>query len=213
MIALLLASLSSPCGAAPLNQPALPPDPGSPAETPHDVPSTLAAHLVVDAKVPVEILLGGHKLGELFYPSKAQFDLVAPITTTARLYTSGVPTDVPVDLKAGETLRILVGKTGVTADKDTSHPDSAQGPFPLELRLVGGGGAMVRIDDKRHVLGSSGRLQTELPAGRHTLSVRSEDGTVIWAAGDLLIDGPLVMQITEGRLPELSGQGSFIAGG
>lgn len=211
MIALLLTSLFSLCGAAPLNHPAEPPE--AAAAPPEEVPSALAAHLVVDAKVPVEILLGGYKLGELFYPSKAQFDLVAPVTTTARLYTSGAPTDVPIELKPGETVRILVGKTGITADKEVSTLDAAKGPFPLELRLIGAGGAMVRIDDKRHVLGSSGRIQTELPAGRHTISVRSEDGTVIWATGDLLIDGPLVMQITEGRLPELSGRGSFIAGG
>jgi hypothetical protein len=173
------------------------------------------ATLVIDAKVPVEVLLGGTTIAELFYPALVQFQVAASGPQVVRLYVSGQPYDVPVQFTPKETARILVGRTGVTLEArgaQVAAPE-ASGPVALELRFVGGGGATVRLDSQPHKVGPGRGLSTTIPLGRHALSVRSSDGTVIWASGDLFVDGPLVVQITEGRLPEISGAGRFVAGG
>jgi hypothetical protein len=55
-----------------------------------------------------------------------------------------------------------------------------------------------------------------LPVGEHPMSLRSSDGTSVFARGVLTVSGgkDLVVQVTEGLMPETSGEGiSFSSGG
>ncbi|MEQ1504762.1 MAG: hypothetical protein ABMB14_21165, partial [Myxococcota bacterium] len=178
---------------------------------PDDAP---IAELVVDAKIPVEILLEGVKLGQLYYPGEVTFRVVAG-HHTVRLYTNGQPTDLPLDLTTGHPTRILVGRTGVTtgAPAEGSAP-AATGPSSVEFRFVGGGAAQVRVEATSHPVEPGRPFTLELAPGVHPMSVRSTDGTVIWATGTLEVaTGRVVVQVTEGRMPEVSGDGVFHAGG
>jgi hypothetical protein len=210
LLSLLSSALAGPSQAPSSLNPAAPaPQPSAPAEATSD-----PAVLVIDAKVPVEVLLGGTTIAELFYPALVQFQVAATGPQVVRVYVSGQPYDVPVQFAPKETSRILVGRTGVTVETQAADvPAEASGPVSLELRFVGGGGATVRLGSQPHKVGPGRGLSTTIPLGRHALSVRSADGTVIWAAGDLFVEGPLVVQIAEGRLPEISGAGRFVAGG
>lgn len=180
-------------------------------------PNPEAAPLTVDAKVPVEILLEGVKLGQLFFPAEITYQ-VAPGPHVVRIYTNGNPTDVPVDLKVGVGARIIAGRTGISVAAPTDAPAAAVpvGPVPVEFRYVGNGGAQLRIDNTRpHSVQPGQDVKLDLQAGVHPMSIRSTDGTVIWASGSLeiLAGQPIVVQIGEGRMPEVSGSGAFHAGG
>lgn len=173
-------------------------------------PQPEGAHLVIDAKVPVEILVGGVKLGELYYPGEARFRLV-PGHHALRLYTNGQPTDVSLDLTAGERARVLVGRTGITVDDPGSAPAASKEPVAVAFRFVGSGSTRVVLDGKKLVVEAGQGLLLDLPPGSHPMSVRSSDGTVIWASGALDLEGgdSVVVQVAEGRMPEVSGPGAF----
>jgi hypothetical protein len=185
-----------------------------PPATPMPEGSALAGSvgLFVDAKVPVEVRLEGVKLGELYYPGEVQWDVSAG-RHTLRVYTNGTPTDVPLDFVVGREVHVLVGRNGVSTTEQAATA-VASGPATVEFRLVGSGAAQIRLDSKPTPLGPGEKVSLTVPSGNHPLSVRSADGTVIWATGNLEVDGgPLVVLITEGRMPEVSGAGSFHAGG
>lgn len=173
-----------------------------------------AAPLVIDAKVPVEVLLEGVKLAQLYFPGEVTF-YVAPGPHLVRIYTNGDPTDVPVALATGVGARIVVGRSGISLAAVEQAAVVATGPVPVEFRFVGNGGAQLRIDSKPHSVQPGHDLKLDLPAGVHPISVRSTDGTAIWASGSLeVVPGrPMVVQLSEGRLPEVSGAGAYHAGG
>jgi hypothetical protein len=80
---------------------------------------------------------------------------------------------------------------------------------------VGGGSAQVRVDGARHHLSGGDRITLTLAPGPHAMSVRSQDGTSVWAAGTLSVSGgaPVIVQIAEGRMPEVGGPAKFDPGG
>lgn len=211
----LLALLAVPASpGAPALNPAL--TPASDAVTPSagaEAAAVEGGDLVVDAKVPVEILVEGMKLGQLYFPGEVRYRIVAG-HHLVRLYTNGQPTDLPIDLAAGQRTRVLVGRTGITVSNE-AIPAAPAGPARIELRFVGTGQALVRLGSTPHALQPGHDLTLELPSGAYPLSVRSADGTVIWASGQLDVSAgdAVVVQVGEGRMPEVSGPGAFHAGG
>ena len=130
-----------------------------------------------------------------------------------RIYTQGKPHDMPLNLVADAELSIVVGRTGITAEEQVATVDDGI-TAPVEFRVLGARGASLRIDGDRHSIPAGGHLQLQLANGVHNVSVRSGDGTAIWASGRLNVTGgpPLIVQMSEGRLPEVSGGGTFDAG-
>jgi hypothetical protein len=177
-------------------------------------PDTVSSTLVVDAKLPAEILIDGHKLGQLWAPARVSFTL-PPGDHLLRVYTHGEPHDLPLTLPEGDGLAVVVGRSGLTAEKLPAGDHVASGIVPVEFRVLGGAPAMVRFADARHTIPQGDRLTLDLPVGTHTVSVRSGDGTVIWASGRLTVGGDekVVVQLAEGRMPEVSGEGRFDASG
>ncbi|MBX2798812.1 MAG: hypothetical protein KTR31_14145 [Myxococcales bacterium] len=179
-------------------------------------PSTETATLVVDSKVPAEVLVDGQKLAQLWAPGEVAFQII-PGAHALRLYTNGDASDFPLVLAAGGEVRVMVGRTGISlddsADPTAASDDEAQ-TVPVEFRTMGRG-VQLRLDRQRITLTEGERKSVELAPGNHRLSVRSQDGTVIWANGTLEVQrgASLVVQVAEGRMPELSGSGRFHAGG
>jgi hypothetical protein len=167
------------------------------------------APLVIDAKVPVELLLQGNTLGELYVPGTVTF-LVPPGSGVLRVYVGGSATDVPLQFVSGQETRVIVGRTGISTEAGPQTVASTD-PQRVEFRLTGGTPASVRVDATSHRIDATRGWVVELPPGAHALSLRSSDGTAIWATGQLTLNGgaPLVVLVTEGRLPEVSGPGAF----
>jgi hypothetical protein len=183
------------------------------AADPEATDPVVAGALVVDARVPVEILVNGAKLASLYAPGESRFQVEVGHHRVS-LWTNGKPTDVELDVAEGQEARVLVGRTGVTTSSGPISTPPAADAVAVEFRVVGTPGAQVRVDDGRHAVQSGRTFTLELAPGAHPLSVRSADGTAIWATGTLQVTGsPVVVQIAEGRVPEVSGSGSFSAGG
>ena len=178
-------------------------------------PAQAPGTLHVDAKVPVEILVDGVKLGQLWFPGKASF-LIESGPHRLRVYTNGHPSDYDLAVEPEDTTWVVVGRTGITLDslagEATAEVDEAA-LVPVEFRAAGGG-AQLRVGEQRLMLASGERLGVELGPGDHPLSVRSADGTVVWATGTLEVGrgDRMIVQVSEGRLPEVSGAGRFHAG-
>lgn len=220
LLALWLAGAGAAAPALPNVPVTPPPAPVNEAATPVAEPTTEAekapktGQLLFDAKQPAELLVDGVKLGQLYYAGQARFD-VLPGRHRVRVYLSGQPTDTDVEVVAGVESRVLIGRTGVTV----SRSDVAAAPHAdvvsVEMRMVGGGGAQVRVDDQRYRIDAGGQVSVPLASGVHAVSFRSADGTVIWASGTLELAGGegVIVQLAEGRMPEVSGPGKFDAGG
>lgn len=185
-------------------------NPAPPAAGPEAPPAELVP-LQVDCKVPAEILVDKVKLAQLHFPGKVEF----PITAghhDVRVYVAGNPTDLPIDARPGTTVQVLAGRTGVTAETVQSAPAATTDLVELSVRVVGVPAVQIRLDDERRTIQAGPDTVLKLPAGSHRLSVRSADGTAIWSTGILEVHGQAVLQLSEGRLPELSGGATFHAG-
>ncbi|MCB9683767.1 MAG: hypothetical protein H6738_19825 [Alphaproteobacteria bacterium] len=167
--------------------------------------------LVVDCKVPAEILVDKVKLGELHYPGKAEFEL-PPGAHQVRVYVAGNPTDLDVVAAAGTTIHVLAGKTGVTTQTTGAAASAVADQFEVSVRVVGVPAVQIRLDDGRQVVQSGPDTVLVLAPGQHRLSIRSADGTAIWSTGILEVHGKAVLQLSEGRMPEVSGGATFHAG-
>lgn len=169
--------------------------------------------LHVDAKIPAEILIDGAKIAQLWFPGQLDFE-VSTGPHILRVYTNGNPVDHELVIRPEETSRVVVGRTGITLDTLAAPASDPDAPTPVEFRILGID-AQIRLDDQRLMMASGERTTLELAPGEHRLSVRSRDGTIVWARGTLEVGlgERLIVQIAEGRLPELSGSGTFHAAG
>ena len=157
--------------------------------------------LVLDARVPSEILVDGHVVAEVMVPGTLSLQ-VATGAHDLRVYNNGNPIDFP----------IVIGRTGISTDGRTvSRTEDADLNVPLQVRVTGYQSVQLRLNLERYEVTPGDNLPLTVPAGNHRIQVRSGDGTAIWASGTLNLTGPdeVVLQLTEGRLPEVSGQGKF----
>ena len=176
------------------------------AETPAD-----EGTLVLDARVPSEILIDGHVIAEVMVPGILSVELTAG-EHDLRVYNNGNPIDFPIVVSNQTPTRVLIGRTGISTDgRKVSRTDEADLNIALQIRVTGYQSVQLRLDQERYEIAPGDILPLTVPAGNHRVSIRSGDGTAIWASGTLNLIGPdeVVLQLTEGRLPEVSGQGKF----
>jgi hypothetical protein len=187
---------------------------GNPPATPTEEPVPVeAASLVFDCKVPAEVLVDGVKVGQLYFPGLATWR-VAPGPHTVRLYVAGTPQDHPLTVEAGGTRTFLVGRSGTTVSDAPTAPPAASGPARVGIRVVGVPAAQLRIDDRRELVQAGAELVLELAPGPHPMSLRNADGTAIWSTGVLEVGGgAIILQVSEGRMPEVSGSAVYHSGG
>lgn len=171
--------------------------------------------LLIDARVPLEARVDGVPVAQLFVPGQ----LIVPLPVGDHqliALISGAPQQVAVHIPPpGERAVVFAGRSGLTTEVRPAPRLAPAGEVPVSLRVTGGSGLQVRIDAQRLVVEPGTGLTLALPAGPHPMSVRSREGTVIWAHGTLNLAGDqtVVVQLAEGRLPETSGAGcSFAAG-
>jgi hypothetical protein len=172
--------------------------------------AALAGELIVDAKVPVEVHVDAVVVAQLFYPSQVKLDAKTG-KRTVKLMINGKANTVLVDVPAEGAAHISVGRSGVTVDAPETAADATP-TVPVEFRVIGNEPLVVQLGTSRHPVDGGGRLALDLDTGLHQMVVRSTDGTAIWARGklDLLGTGPVVVHVSEGRMPEITGDtGTF----
>lgn len=176
-------------------------------------PDAAPAELSFDCKVPAEVLVDGVKLGQLWFPGTATWKVAAG-HHSARVFVGGSPQELALDLAAGESRTVLVGRSGVTVSESSAAPPVATGPTRVGFRVVGGAPVELRLDDGRQLVQVGVEHVVELTPGLHRLSLRNALGTAIWSTGVLEVTGgTAIVQLSEGRMPEVSGGAVFHSGG
>lgn len=170
--------------------------------------------LSVDAKLPTEVVIDGRKVAEVWEPARIVTE-VAPGDHLVRIYRQGTGTDLQISFAPGETVDLVVGRTGITSNAAAAQTSSEPEPtadVTVELRALEA--TQVRLGRERHVLGDGDERTLDLPVGSYPVSFRNPSGTVIWAKGQLVVEpgSRLVVQISSGRVPEISGAGRFDPG-
>jgi hypothetical protein len=165
--------------------------------------------LCVDARVPTEVAVDGHRVAELIYPAELRVGVPSG-SRTVRTWVHGEARDLRIDVPVNGEAHVLVGRSGVSAGAPpTVAPPEPVGPSDVQIRVVGDAAVQIRVDRQRWQVGAGDMARVTLAAGAHEMSVRSPDGTVVWATGQLEVGGPLVLHVAEGRAIEVSGPGRF----
>jgi len=169
----------------------------------------------VEVHVPAELRINRRPVAQLYVPAK--FEIAAPVGEQeltvlvggeSQVYKMNVP-------PAPDRAVVMIGRSGTTVRSEAKPVDAVAALVPLELRGVGPGPVQIRIAAERYRVDSGSTIGITLAAGDYPISVRSPDGTAIWATGRLTVSGGdvVIVQLTEGRLPEVSGAGVFVANG
>lgn len=169
------------------------------------------AALTIDAKVPAEVRLDGHIVGQLFMPGRLELS-VSPGDHHLAIIREGKPEELPVRVPESGAV-VIIGKTGTTLGAMPVDKPDADGPIELEIRVSGDAPVQLRLANQRFDLAPGRVVRVELPPGPHNYSFRNRNGTLVWARGTLeLQSGTVVLQLSEGRAPELSGDARFYDG-
>jgi len=167
----------------------------------------IASELVIDAKVPVDIHHAGQPVARLAMPGRVHLDW-EPGAVTLSFDVAGDRTELPMVIPPSGAQWVIVGRSGITttAPAPSATPVIATSAM-VEFRVSGKGAALIVLDGERHVVASAEPWTIELSPGGHTVGVRTVDGSYQWAQGtlDIVGGGPLILQVSEGRVPELSG--------
>jgi hypothetical protein len=177
----------------------------------------VAGELVVDVKVPARVAVDGEVVADVYQDGVLRVpwaDGAHQVTVTV----AGSPQRLDVTA-AAEPVVLLVGRTGISigAVANPAAPPVADAvASDVRFRTIGTERLLVQIDAQRVAVSPGKGILLPLQVGDHPISVRSGDGTSVYARGVLTITGGAdnVVQVTEGALPETSGAGvHFSAGG
>lgn len=173
-------------------------------------PETMGA-LRIDARIPADIVVDGSRMAQLY--TAGQLEVAVPTGLhEVFITTNGVQRRIEVSVPSGGVARVLVGRNGLSGDLLREEPEAVEAT-PVEFRATGDEGIEVRIGRQSLRVAPGSSSVIELAPGEHPCTLRNLDGTVIWARGTLHVAGAevVVVQFTEGRAPEISGEGSFSA--
>jgi hypothetical protein len=190
-----------------------------------------AVELIVNAEVPARVAVDGKPAAELYLPGILRVEVaVGPhvvqlvASELARADGTGVET-FKVDAVEGEPIVMFVGRAGISyaplsaraagapAVADAQDLVQAQppdlGPWPVRFRAAPGERLLVVVDDRRVFVAPGEDVQIELGSGDHRCTVRSTDGTMLYARGYLRVRGgdAMIVLVGEGMLPTASGDG------
>jgi hypothetical protein len=184
-----------------------------PAEAPPaDVP---LGWVRFEANVPAEVRINRRPIAQVFVPSSVE--VAAPIGQhELTVLVGGTPSTFPLVVPPPpDRAVVMVGRSGTSVRSEARPVAAADHQVPLELRGTGPGPVQVRIAAVKYRVEAGATVGLTLAPGEYPVSVRSPDGTAIWATGRLTVSGGdvVIVQLTEGRLPEVTGAGSFVANG
>ncbi|MCB9673591.1 MAG: hypothetical protein H6737_00660 [Alphaproteobacteria bacterium] len=170
--------------------------------------------IVFDSRLPAEIQVDNNTVAQLFAPGRLIINAtVGP--HELQVLTNGTPRTGRVEVPHTGAATVVIGRTGLTTGR-TEDEDDADGAAKVEFRVAGDQDVLVQLADDRYRIDAHGQKGVVVPVGSYRMSVRSGNGTVVWASGRLELHQAtdVVIQLAEGRMPEVSGGGSsFHPGG
>lgn len=186
------------------------PLPRNPEIDPAALPAQEAAlgTVLFDVRIPAEVRLDGVVLAQLFTPGRLIVD-TALGTREVMVVTNGIPRTLAIDVLGDGRTVVLVGRNGLTSSRMADEAE-AEGEVPMQLRVAGDQDVLVTFGDERYHVDAYGSRDLTLPVGTHDMTVRSGDGLVLWARGHVTLERSelTIVQLSEGRLPEISGSGA-----
>lgn len=171
--------------------------------------AALAGDLVVDVKVPVTVSVDGLQVADVFQPGVLRLpEEDGPHKVT--VVVAGKPSVFDVTIGPSAVV-LLVGRSGTTV----GAPDALPVPMavgvdiPVRFRATNRDRLLLQIGGQRVVVAPGVGVTLPLSLGEHEMTVRSPDGTSIYARGMLVVSaaGDLIVQLAEGKMPETSGPG------
>jgi hypothetical protein len=191
-----------------------PPPPTSPDEPETAIPVAERGTLEFDSRLPAEIRVDGQTVAQLYSPGTYRMQTAAG-EHQVMVLTNGRAREITTEVTPVSTAVVLIGRNGLTTSARLEPLPEEDGIVPVELRSVGAEEVLVELAGKRYRLPPGVVRTITLPIGRHRMLLRSASGTVLWAKGRLVLErtSPVLLQFTEGRLPETSGPGAtFLSG-
>lgn len=184
------------------------PVPSNPALEVEEPRAAATGTVLFDARMPVEVQLDGEIIGQLFTASRLSVDTSVG-TREVTVVTNGQARVLAIDVSTSHKTVVLIGRNGLTSS-NVAHTEDLTGDAPIELRAAGNQDVLVTIGDQRWHVDADGSMVVMVPVGQHAMTVRSGDGHVLWARGriDLTRAAEVIVQLSEGRLPEVSGTGA-----
>lgn len=180
------------------------------------IPAASAGEVVLDVRLPSRVSLGGEILADLFQAAVLKVERPAGQVALV-VSTQGEPERVVLQVPESGQIRALITHEGISSAALVAASDpEATGPMVLAVRTVGSSRLMLVVDGARHTVGPASPLEITLAPGDHALTVRSQDGAVVYSRGVLSVanGGEGVLQLVEGAGPQASGDGvSFVATG
>lgn len=175
---------------------------------------TLQGTLIFEARVPAQIVMGGQVVGQLF--TAGRLEVTAPVGRQAlAIVREGKPEEIEITVPGEGAALVLIGRTGTTVtdpEPEAQEAPNPDAPAEIEVRVRANESLQLRLGASRYELNSGEVVKVALPRGKHPISVRNVRGTVIWAQGTLNVRGDhVVLQLSEGRMPEITGDASLIS--
>lgn len=170
--------------------------------------AAIAGQIIVDGKVPMAIALDGQVVAQTWREGRVTFD-AAPGLHTVTLTVRGNPKKVEVVVDEFAPAMVLVGKSGISVSATAPVDDSVGAP-EVRFRVTGKMSLMVQVGNQRVVVPPGDGIVLPLELGVHEMSVRSANGTAVFARGKFEVSPsaePVIVQLTQGALPETSGVG------
>ena len=167
--------------------------------------------LLVEAKIPTALYVDGQAFVEFSRPGRAEFEVAAGEHKLV-IMTNGNPTERVVNIGPTPT-RLVVGRTGISLGAaETMEPSTpeAGATTTVELRSTSRLPLLITVDDERYVLAPGATKSLTIANGDHAFKVRNDAGTAIFATGTLALKGTtdVIVQLSEGRVPEVAGDGA-----
>ena len=167
--------------------------------------SAFAGGFIVDAQVPVELRIGEQTYVKLYYPGQTRMEY-APGDVDMTVLVNGNPSTVRMDIPESGYAQLVVGRNGTSVAERTTQSE-VKAESPVTFRAVGRESMQIRLNNTKYSVSPDHELKQTLSTGTHKLEIRNEEGTLVWAKGVLNVSGkePVVLQLSEGRLPEVIG--------
>lgn len=176
--------------------------------------TVLAGELVIDARVPARVSVDGEVAAEIYALGRLHLQ-VADGARRVMVTVDGNPRVLDV-VTGARPVVVFVGRTGITVESGSAPSPEVSGDATVRFVTPEGNRLLVLVAGRRVLVPPGAGVPVTLPVGDHALSIRNADGTQVFARGTLVLGraGEAVVQITEGRVPETSGEGvSFVADG
>jgi len=168
-----------------------------------------AASVQIASELPVNVRLDGIPVANVLVAAKLAID-VEDGEHTLEVDVRGKTRTHEFTVEGNQTARLVVGKSGTAFHVEGEVPVKLS---TVRIRGVGSQGLLVQVGDQRFPLGDTELRKLVLAPGRHDFKLMNADGTMMFASGSLRISGAEAdVLVSEGRLPEVTGDGAFDAG-